>query len=29
MPLNIPDDLLHQGLDILERELARVSERTG
>ena len=29
MPLNIPDDLLHQGLDILERELARVSERRG
>ncbi|MGA7088064.1 MAG: aspartate aminotransferase family protein [Candidatus Dormiibacterota bacterium] len=29
MPLNIPDDLLLQGLDILERELARVSERRG
>jgi 4-aminobutyrate aminotransferase/(S)-3-amino-2-methylpropionate transaminase len=29
MPLNIPDDLLHQGLDVLERELERVSERSG
>jgi 4-aminobutyrate aminotransferase/(S)-3-amino-2-methylpropionate transaminase len=29
MPLNIPDDLLLQGLDILESELARVSEATG
>jgi 4-aminobutyrate aminotransferase/(S)-3-amino-2-methylpropionate transaminase len=29
MPLNIPDDLLLQGLDILERELERVSERRG
>jgi 4-aminobutyrate aminotransferase / (S)-3-amino-2-methylpropionate transaminase / 5-aminovalerate transaminase len=29
MPLNIPDDLLLQGLDILASELARVSEATG
>jgi 4-aminobutyrate aminotransferase / (S)-3-amino-2-methylpropionate transaminase / 5-aminovalerate transaminase len=29
MPLNIPDDLLLQGLDILEIELARVSEARG
>jgi 4-aminobutyrate aminotransferase/(S)-3-amino-2-methylpropionate transaminase len=29
MPLNIPDELLLQGLDILEGELARVSEASG
>ncbi|MFZ0995663.1 MAG: 4-aminobutyrate--2-oxoglutarate transaminase [Candidatus Dormiibacterota bacterium] len=29
MPLNIPDELLLQGLDILESELARVSEARG
>ena len=29
MPLNIADDLLLQGLDILEGELARVSEAKG
>jgi 4-aminobutyrate aminotransferase/(S)-3-amino-2-methylpropionate transaminase len=29
MPLNIPEELLHQGLDILERELARVSDASG
>ena len=29
MPLNIPEELLHQGLNILERELARVSDASG
>jgi hypothetical protein len=26
MPLNVPEELLHQGLDTLERELARASD---
>jgi len=28
MPLNVPEELLHQGLDTLERELARASDVT-